>query len=378
MKSYSTLFILLFTISVHSQTISTFYQNASIDDGLAFDSAGNLYGSHYTGSIVWKITPEGVRSIFMAGLDTPNGLAFDSEGNLHIVDNQGGAIHKVAPDSTVTTYVPNIYSPSGIIKMPTSDTMIVSSWEGDKLIKVAPNGSLSDFVVGNGLEGPVGMAYKANGDLLVGNYNDRWIFNISPEGVLDTLTRLTVAGNNIGFIAYKDDFVYATIPWDNKIYKVDMDGNYELYAGSGPGNTDGDLSVAKFNGPNGIIFSPGGDSMYISDFNSRSVRIITNLNGPVGTDNFSPISSIQESKISPNPVVQETNLDLMLSEQRVISILVFNINGQLEDTIINNKNLQAGTHNFPIDLREMTKGTHFIQIKTNQGEELVKKLIKIE
>ena len=377
MKIYTSLIILLLTISGYSQTVSTFYQNSSIDDGLAFDSQGNLYGSHYTGSIVWKITPDGVRSIFMSGLDTPNGLAFDSNGDLHVVDNQGGAIHKVAPDSTVTTYVPNIFSPSGIIKMPDSDTMIVSSWEGDKLIKVAPDGTLTDFVIGNGLEGPVGLAYDENDNLLVANYNDRWIFSVNPSGVLDTLTRLNVAGSNIGFIAYKDGFTYATIPWDHKIYKVDAEGNYELYIGTSAGNTDGDVSVATLNGPNGIIFSPGGDSLYVSDFNSRSIRIISNLNGTVGTNDFFQALSIRESKISPNPVTQKANLDFTLAEQREVDILVFNINGQQINTVLKNQNLPAGNYSIPVNLKGLTKGTYFVQIKTNHGEEVVKKVVKI-
>ena len=282
--------------------------------GLAFDSEGNLYGARYTGSKVEKITHDGVRTTFVSGLDTPNGLAFDSNGNLHVIDNQGGEILRVSPDMTVDIYVPNILSPSGIVKMPDSDTMIVSNWEGDKLVKVAPDGSLSDFVVGGGLEGSVGLAYDENNTLYVGNYNDLWIFSISPSGNLDTLTRLNVSGNNIGFIAYRDNFIYATIPWDNKVYKVDLDGNYELFAGSSADNTDGDISVAKLNEPNGIIVSPGVDNLYISDFNTNSVRIISNVEDTVGTNDFIRKPTILESKIIPNPAIKETSLSFELIE----------------------------------------------------------------
>ena len=378
MKNIYVLFFLLFNIYGYTQTVNTFYSSAGIDDGLAFDSEGNLYGSRYTGSKVEKITTDGVRTTFVSGLDTPNGLAFDSDGNLHVIDNQGGKILRVSPDMTVDTYVPNIYSPSGIVKMPDSDTMIISSWEGNKLVKVAPDGSLSDFVVGGGLNGPVGLAYAENNILYVGNYNDRWIFSISPSGNLDTLTRLNVTGNNIGFIAYQNDFIYATIPWDNKIYKVDLDGNYELFAGSSAGNTDGDISAARLNGPNGIIVSPGGDSLYISDFNTASVRIISNLEGTVGTNDFIRKSTILESKLMPNPAKEKTSLSFELIESEEVNISVFDINGQLVKSILNSQLLPKGKHEFSININQLAHGTYFVQIKTKNGNEVVRKLVKVK
>lgn len=378
MKNIYVLFFLLLNIYGYTQTVNTFYSSAGIDDGLAFDNEGNLYGARYTGSKVEKITPDGVRTTFVSGLDTPNGLAFDSEGNLHVIDNQGGKILRVSPDMTVDTYVPNIFSPSGIVKMPDSDTMIVSSWQGDKLVKVAPDGSLSDFVVGGGLDGPVGLAYDENNTLYVGNYNDRWIFSISPSGDLDTLTRLNVSGTNIGFIAYQNDFIYATIPWDNKIYKVDLDGNYELFAGSNAGNTDGDISVAKLNGPNGIIVSPGGDSLYISDFNTNSVRIISNLEGTVGTNDFIRKPTILESKLMPNPAKEKTSLSFEMIESEEVNISIFDINGRQVKTILNNQLLSVGKYKFSIDVNEFAYGSYFVQIKTKAGSEVVRKLVKVK
>lgn len=377
MKKFHTLILLFFSLSPYAQTVSTFYPNASVDDALAFDSQGNLYGSHYTGSIVWKFTPDGVRSKFMTGLDTPNGLAFDSNDNLYVIDNVGDAIYRVAPDSTVTDLVPNFFSPSGIVKMPQSDTMIVSSYVGDKLVKLAPDGVITDFVVGGLVNGPVGMAYDENEDLLVGNYEDRWIYKISPSGVLDTITLLNVPGNNIGFIAYRNGFIYATMIAGHTIYKIDLDGNYELFAGSStPGNLDGDVSVAQFNAPNGIVLSPGGDSLYVSDFNPESIRIISNLDGTVSTDDFIHQSSITESAISPNPANEETLLNFELSKPQTLNISIFDINGQLVHSILDSKRLQAGTHHFTIHTDALPRGMYFIKMATTSGDEVVKKLVK--
>ncbi len=57
---------------------------------LACDNAGNLFVSGSFGDLmsgnVYKITPNGVRTIFASGMYAPGSLAFDYLGNLFVVD----------------------------------------------------------------------------------------------------------------------------------------------------------------------------------------------------------------------------------------------------------------------------------------------------
>lgn len=57
---------------------------------LACDSAGNLFVSGSFGDIVggniYKITPNGVLTIFASGMYTPASLAFDYRGDLFVAD----------------------------------------------------------------------------------------------------------------------------------------------------------------------------------------------------------------------------------------------------------------------------------------------------
>ena len=69
-------------------------------EGLAFDSAGNLFVTDLVSGNILKFTPNGTRSTFASGVGGV-GLAFDSAGNL-FVDNS--TIYKFTPDGVRTTF----------------------------------------------------------------------------------------------------------------------------------------------------------------------------------------------------------------------------------------------------------------------------------
>jgi hypothetical protein len=81
-------------------------------DGLAFDSAGNLFVSSSDFNTIRKFTPGGAGSLFASGLSGPIGLAFDSAGNLYSAnlgpyDGQNfknGYIEKFTPSGTGSTF----------------------------------------------------------------------------------------------------------------------------------------------------------------------------------------------------------------------------------------------------------------------------------
>src|SRR6266513_1907712 len=62
---------------------STFASGLDGPEGLAFDSAGNLFVTSFLGNI-YKFTPSGARTTFASGLNDAMGLAFDGAGNLFV------------------------------------------------------------------------------------------------------------------------------------------------------------------------------------------------------------------------------------------------------------------------------------------------------
>ena len=93
-------------VPLQAQQVSTIFNSATIqvDDGIVQDKHGNIYGSHYMGSNVYKITPSGVSTVFKSGLNTPNGLAFDSQGNLYAAGIAYGTGYPVTTGAYQTTF----------------------------------------------------------------------------------------------------------------------------------------------------------------------------------------------------------------------------------------------------------------------------------
>lgn len=86
-------------------------------DGLAVDTAGNLYGNALGPARVWKlaapITPNATPTMLpVTGLQWPIGVAVDSEGDLYVVDAPAAKpvanhrVVKISPDLTTQTVLP--------------------------------------------------------------------------------------------------------------------------------------------------------------------------------------------------------------------------------------------------------------------------------
>jgi sugar lactone lactonase YvrE len=118
------------------------------------------------------------------------------------------------------------------------------------------------------------------------------------------------------------DNIYATAYQDNRIYKIPIDGSGQtVFAGTGTaGGADGDVLSAQFNSPNGITASSTGDTIYVSEYNPRRLRMITGVLGTTATGNNEQIPEhFNLEQNYPNPFNPETKIRYMKINLRAVT-----------------------------------------------------------
>jgi len=356
-----------------AQTVITFTEG-SPDDGIALDSNGNIYCSNYVGDTVFKFTPTGDVTSFITGLNSPNGLAFNSINELYVCDGQGNTIFRYDTGGILLESYPASLHPSGIVKSLSSDTMIFSEYTGNKINYLEPDGTITELSSAPELNGPVGLTLGENGELFVGNYNDRKIFKVLNDGSLEFIAQLPTDGgalSNLGFITYGQGKIWGTIMGSDKIYKVNPNGidDFELFAGSMQGSQDGDISQATFHTPNGILFNEAEDKMYITDFGTKNLRIISDVVLAVND----VVIDKESFKIYPNPTKDTLFLKAQLPREGDYLLRIFDISGKeifkIEETSID-KNIEIS-----VDVRSWKNGTYLVEISF-ENSRITKKMIK--
>ncbi|MEZ4777937.1 MAG: T9SS type A sorting domain-containing protein [Flavobacteriaceae bacterium] len=352
-----------------AQTVTTF-TDGTPDDAIALDANGNIYCSNYVGDTVFKFTSTGEMTPFITGLNTPNGLAFNSNQELYVCDGQANTIYKYDIDGNQLASYPAAGHPSGIVKSFNDDSMIFTLYTGNKIMHLETDGSITEISSAPELSGPVGIVYDDNGNLFVGNYNNRMIYKILENGDLEYVAQLPTEGGtfpNLGFITYGQGKLWGTVMGNDKIYSVNPNevDSYTLFAGSTQGTMDGDISVATFHTPNGILFDEPNDRILITDFGTKNLRIISGVT--LGNDNFQWNNTAVA--VVPNPVSSTFEIQF---KDNVITTFGLKVYDGLGKLILDEENIRPESK---IDASSWNNGVYFLKIQTEKGI-IQKKIVK--
>jgi len=398
MKNFYLLLLCLITSIGYTQEpqVSTILNapSADVDDALVLDSKGNLYGSNFAGSTVYKITKSGEVSEFVTGLANPNGLAFDSQDNLFVAEYSNATIHKYDKNGNLLNSYPIPSGfPSGLIKKFNSDNIIFtnadfSDPQNNSINELLPDGTIRVLYEGAPLNIPVGLTYDWLGRLYIGNYLDRVIHRMRFDhqgnvvGNLKYIATVPAPSNQVpflAFIAYSRGSIFGTVYGENKIYRVNPRriDDVEIYAGSTFGDMDGNLSEATFAFPAGIVASRFGKNLYISEFSGiGNIRKITRRWWQRG-----PESSMKaEIKVFPNPASNFLNISIQSVDSMVssvhdgtMSIEIFDIRAH---KIYENHNLQ-NDKNIRLSIPVTDWNTGIYEVIISKGPlRIIKQIVK--
>ncbi len=256
-------------------------------NGIAVDSAGNLYVAEFANSTIRKLTPDGTnwvvttiagRAGSIGSVDGTNGdarfnitasVAVDSAGNLYVADALNSLIRKMTPAG------PN---------------WVVTTLAGTG----AGRGNADGAGLDARFNGPSGVAVDSAKNVYVADQINHTIRKVTPGGVATTLAGLAgYAGgadgtgsdsrftSPAGVAVDSTGNLYVADAGNSTIRKVTSAGVVTTVAGLAGevGSDDGINSQARFYYPLGVALDKAGN-LYVADTLGYTIRKIT----PAGTD----------------------------------------------------------------------------------------------
>ncbi|ESU23988.1 hypothetical protein FEDK69T_10480 [Flavobacterium enshiense DK69] len=249
-----------------------------------------------------------------ARFNLPTVVTPDRMGNIIVVDRSSHKIRKIAIDGTVTTIagtgaIGSVDGPaaSATFKYPdgavvdSQGNIFISDQSNHKIRKIGTDGQISTFA-GSGTAGflddtgiaakfyyPAGMAIDSNDNLYVADYSNHRIRKITPGGVVTTYAGLATAGSNDGNVSVAkfngptgvgvdaSGNVFVADYGNHKIRKISVSGEVTTVAGTGVAGADDGLGAsASFNHP-AIVATDDQNNLFVTDSGNNKIRKISSL-----------------------------------------------------------------------------------------------------
>jgi sugar lactone lactonase YvrE len=372
--------------TVSAQTVSTFVSNINCD-ALLVDASGALYVSDYfgtstnpqnpSGTTVHRVSPNGSISVFTSSVFAPTGLALDRSGSLYVAsgtngDVQRGQIIKFSPDGRTSSVFASGLRDLGGLVFDNSGNLYAASYGGSTIYKIAPDGKVTELFNGAPLKGSVGLAFDGNNTLYASNWDDGKIFKFSATGTqrLEQIADVLADDGQypVSYMTYAGGALYITVGSyapnqraGNRIYRVLPSGQTSVYAGNGVNSSsNGAISSATFNSPNGITSSTNGDTLYVTESGTKSIRRIIGVQRTTSVQ--TSIDAASNVSVSPNPSATQSTISFTLQRaSRVVVTLVDALGKEVVRVL--NEERSAGVHSASVDTGVLATGVYVCRLQ---------------
>jgi hypothetical protein len=254
----------------------------SVQTNNAWISFINHDGSVHTARWIGVQNPGDQRSTLKPPLVLNEPLGSDiANGILYLADRDGGASAGEATVSVVRKFNMQTGAPAGEIRVEKSsgfndievadDGTIYGTQTGAggqnpdattwQVWKIAPNGTASIFVQGAPLRQPNGIAFDAQGNIVVVNIGNNEVLTFSPAGQLVRTENAAQAGND-GLVIMPDGTKYVSSVQNGGVSRIRAGRPAELIAQNIPNpasmcyDAGANQLVIPMNANNGLAFIP--------------------------------------------------------------------------------------------------------------------------
>jgi NHL repeat len=299
--------------------------------GIAADGAGNLYVADTANQLIRKISSTGAVTTLAGtvgvggavdGTGTaakfayPQGLATDSAGNIYVADSGAATIRKVTPVGVVTTLAgsPGVtgtadgtgaaarFNHPDAVVVDATGNVFVADTENDTIRMVTPAGVVTTLAGTAGTAGwvdgtgaaaqfdhPHSLAVDSNDNVFVADTFSNSIRMVTPAGVVTTIAghayttgfaddngMAALFSNPWGIAIDNAGTLYVSDFSNDTVRKIDVAATVTTLAGNAPhpGAADGSGSSAQFDAPQAAAADSAGN-IYVADSGNSIIRKIT-------------------------------------------------------------------------------------------------------
>jgi len=169
-------------IAFNPSTQTSLYPYGGISSyAVAVDGAGDVIISDNGNNQVVEVSPSGVVTSVVSGLNFAAGVAVDGAGDVFVVDANNNRVLEVpAGGGTVTTLGTGLNGPQGVAVDGAGDVFIADTFN-NRVIEIQA-GSGTQTTVGSGLNNPWGVAVDGAGDVFIADFHNNRVVEVPAGG----------------------------------------------------------------------------------------------------------------------------------------------------------------------------------------------------